>query len=260
MWVLVIVAMGLAVVSLLVQWRFMPHRAPPAPGPPLGRILRDMHPALRRLLLAEVFTRIGEWMTREFIVLYLVLAQGLTTEAAGLLIALQNFTALLTYLPIGRTTTKVGLRPFVGLSFVFFALTPLALVLCPSPWWLPVAFVIAGLREVGEPARKAMVTSLFPEEVRARGVGLYWGLRSFAYAPAGLAGAALWWGLGPQGLLWVAFAVGAVGAVLYYGMVGTAAPVSDPGERNGFRFAEPAPSETVSNPRNVNTPAPPLQG
>src|SRR5262249_9261915 len=111
-------------------------------------------------------------------------------------------------LPGGRMTEKVGLEPFIGLTFVFFALFPLALALAPGPAWLPLAFVVYGLREIGEPARKALITSLLPEPVRARGVGLYWGLRSFAVCWACLAGAAVWQAGGPPAALGAALARG----------------------------------------------------
>ncbi len=213
---LVAAAMGLAVVSLAMQFRYMPHRQPPPPGPSNWAILRDLHPTLRRLLLAEVFTRWCDWLVRDFVVLYVLLVLGVPPWAAGLLFALQHTTALLTYLPIGKLTERVGLQPFIGLTFVFFALFPLALALAPGPGWLPVAFVVYGLREVGEPARKALITSLMPEAVRARGVGLYWGMRSFAICSASVVGAGLWGAAGPSALLYAAFALGCVGATVYY--------------------------------------------
>src|SRR5205814_1745233 len=165
-------ALGLAGVSLLIQLRWMPHLKAPPPGPPALQILRDAHPTLRRLLLAEIFTRWCDWLVREFVVLYIVLVRGVSLEQAGALLALQNLTALLTYLPIGRLTQVVGLQPFVGVTFVFFALFPLVLALVPDGPWLALAFVVYGLREIGEPARKALITSLMTPEVRARGVGL----------------------------------------------------------------------------------------
>jgi predicted MFS family arabinose efflux permease len=212
---LVGLALVLGLASLLIQVRWMPHRKPPPPVPS-REVLRQMHPTLRRLLLAEVFKRWCDWMVREFAVLYVVVVRGVPVEAAGVFLAVQHLTALLTYLPVGRLTRTVGLQPFIGVTFVFFALFPLALALLPGGWWLVLAFVVNGLRETGEPARKALITSLLPEEVRARGVGLYWGLRSFAICPASLAGAAAWYWLGPQALLYAAAGLGAVGAALYY--------------------------------------------
>jgi MFS family permease len=217
---LVMGALVLGLASLAIQLRWMPHHKAPPPGPPATTILRAMHPTLRRLLLAEVFTRWCDWLVREFVVLYLVLVRGVPVEMAGTLFAVQNVTALLTYLPIGRLTQRVGLQPFIGLTFVFFALFPLVLALVPDAA-LVVAFVVYGLREVGEPARKALITSLMPEAVRARGVGLYWGLRSFAICSAPLAGAAVWYAFGPERLLYAAFLLGCVGTGVYYGLCRT---------------------------------------
>jgi predicted MFS family arabinose efflux permease len=213
--VLIVAALALGLVSIAIQLRWMPHHKPPPPGPPALTILRNFHPALRTLLVAEVFTRWCDWLVREFVVLYVLLVRGVSPDFFGILIAVQHVTALLTYLPIGRATRTVGLEPFVGLTFIFFALFPLSLAVVPQDW-IALAFVVYGLREIGEPARKALITSLLPEGVRARGVGLYWGVRSFALCTASLIGAVLWYWLGPEWLLYSAFALGVVGVGIYY--------------------------------------------
>jgi MFS family permease len=213
---LVFTSLGLALCTFFVQWRWMPKRKALPTGPSLWQIFVDLHPRLRRLLTAEIFTRWCDWFVRDFAVLYVVVICGWRYEWYGLLVATQNITALLTYLPIGRMTQTVGLQPFIGLTFVFFALFPLALAVSPANEWLFVVFVIYGLREIGEPARKALITNLMPEAVRARGVGLYWGLRSFALCSAPVAGAWIWGTFGPQALLFSAFALGCAGAAVFY--------------------------------------------
>src|SRR5207249_4343659 len=112
------------------------------------------HPTLRRLLLADVLVRWCDWMVRELVVLYLVIVRQVPVEQVGALLALQHLTALATYLPVGGLTRATGLQPFVGLTFIFFALFPASLALLPNGWGLVVAFMIYGLREIGEPARK----------------------------------------------------------------------------------------------------------
>jgi predicted MFS family arabinose efflux permease len=213
---LVAVALLLGLGSVAMQVRWMPHQPPPLPGPGPVAIVRAFHPRLRRLLLAEVFTRWGDWLVREFVVLYLLLVRGAEPSTVGLLFALQNVVALLTYLPVGRMTAVVGLQPFIGLTFVFFALFPLALAVVPDGLGLMLAFVVYGLREIGEPARKALITSLLPPAVRAKGVGLYWGLRGVAVCWASLVGALVWWGMGPEALLYLAFGFGCAGAAVFY--------------------------------------------
>ena len=221
---LVGVALVLGLGSLAIQIRFMPHQEPSPRGPGALAIIRSLHPTLRRLLVAEIFTRWCDWLVREFVVLYLLAVRGVDPAYAGVLFALQNAVALITYLPIGRMTAVVGLQPFIGLTFIFFALFPLTLALVPDGWGLVFAFVIWGLREIGEPARKALITSLFPRAVRAEGVGLYWGIRSFAICWASLVGAFVWYAFGPEHLLYLAFAVGCLGAAVFYMLVREPAP------------------------------------
>lgn len=215
---LVAISLLLGLVSLAMQIAWMPHHAPAPPGPGARAVLAQFPPALRRLLLAEVFTRWCDWLVREFVVLYLLGTRGVDVAAVGLLFALQNVVALLTYLPVGRMTAAVGLQPFIGLTFVFFALFPLSLAVVPDGWGLAAAFVVYGLREIGEPARKALITSLVPKDVRAQGVGLYWGIRSVAVCWASLVGALVWVWWGPGALLGLAFVFGAAGAAVYYGL------------------------------------------
>jgi MFS family permease len=215
-------ALVLGVISLALQFRFMSPVGvrETADGPSSRDIVRSFDPVLRRLLIAEVFTRWCDWLNREFVVLYVVLARGVSMAEFGVLVAVQNITALLTYLPVGRLTQSAGLQPFIGVTFVFFALFPLVLALVPAtPLGLGLAFVINGLREIGEPARKAMITTRMPAAVRARGVGLYWSIRAVALSPAALAGAGLWIAFGPQVLLYTAFGFGCVGAAVFYLMI-----------------------------------------
>lgn len=57
---------------------------------------------------------------------------------------------------------------------------------------LRISSIIGALREIGEPARKAMIVDLAKPELRARSVGLCYLLRSFAITPAAAIGAMLW--------------------------------------------------------------------
>jgi hypothetical protein len=160
------IALVLGLGSLAIQVRWMPHSERPPRGIGALAVVRAFDPTLRRLLLAEVFTRWCDWLVREFVVLYLIAVRGVDAWYVGLLFALQNVVALLTYLPIGRMTAVVGLEPFIGLTFIFFALFPLSLALAPDGAGLLLAFVVYGLREIGEPARKALIVSL-PARCRA---------------------------------------------------------------------------------------------
>jgi MFS family permease len=102
----------------------------------------------------------------------------------------------------------------VTATFIAFALFPLAIALSGSFASLVGAFVIGGLREVGEPARKALIIDFAAPALRARVVGLYYLTRSLAIAPAAFVGGLLW-KVSPQLPFYVAAAVGAIGVVVF---------------------------------------------
>jgi hypothetical protein len=79
---------------------------------------------------------------------------------------------------------------------------------------LIIAFVIGGLREIGEPARKAMIVDFAQEGVRARSVGLYYLVRSLSITPAAAVGGLLW-KLTPEVPFVVAGVIGLFGALVF---------------------------------------------
>jgi len=122
--------------------------------------------------------------------------------------------ATLVYLPLAKMSDRMNRKPFVLLTFGFFALFPLALVLAAGPVWLAVAFVVAGLRETGEPARKALIVDLAAAGARGRAVGLYYLLRGLAVFPASLVGGWLWT-MDRRLPFYAAFAVGVAGCLVH---------------------------------------------
>ena len=80
---------------------------------------------------------------------------------------------------------------------------------------LVLAYVINGLRELGEPARKALITTGFHPDIRARAVGIYWGVRSFAFFPAPIVAALLWSRIGPDATFLVGGTIGLAGTVIF---------------------------------------------
>lgn len=155
-------------------------------------VWRSFHGALKRLLISDVIIRMCEGMTTVLIVLYVINVKGLSAAGYGTLIAIQMMTSIIVYIPAGKIADRVGRKPFVILTFVCFALFPLAIIAAPNFAWLVVAFIIGGLREIGEPARKAMIVDFARDELRARSVGLYYLIRSLSITPAAAVGGFLW--------------------------------------------------------------------
>lgn len=234
------VSIGLVTLSLLVQYHYMRTAASDdvyTPRRPLA-LLRQFDPNLRRLLVSDICVRWCDAMPRELLILYCVpilatLLRGSATQTpadltsaavafyVGVLLMVLNLTSLLLYLPVGHWASRSGAakKPLIGLTFVFFALFPIAVVTLgdwAGTWGLLLAFVVGGLREFGEPARKAIITELVPADCRTQAIGIYWAARSAGIVPASLAGGLIWYLAGPKQMLWCAGAVGVLGAVLFY--------------------------------------------
>ncbi|MEE8401590.1 MAG: MFS transporter, partial [Candidatus Hydrothermarchaeaceae archaeon] len=151
-----------------------------------------MNASLKKLLLTDILIRLAEGIPKVFLILYIINILGFDALGFGSFIALQMLVSIIVYIPVARYADRFGRKPFVILTFIFFTLFPLAVVLAKSFWLLVIAFVIAGLRETGEPARKALIVDLTSAETRGRQVGLYYLIRSFAVFPASIIGAVLW--------------------------------------------------------------------
>jgi MFS family permease len=153
-------------------------------------------------------------MTGVLTILYVTNVKGVSLAWYGTLIAIQMITSILVYLPAGKIADRIGRKPFVIATFLSFALFPLTVMLASSFALLVLAFIVGGLREIGEPARKAMIVDLAQENVRARSVGLYYLVRSLSITPAAVIGGLLW-NIAPQVPFVTAAIIGMAGTVVF---------------------------------------------
>jgi MFS family permease len=234
-WLNLVVAFGLVGLAVVVQLTLMSRMRPKADPVhvPIREIMRTMPADLRRLLRAEILIRWGDWFARDFALLYIVFiltrrygwGDDAATKAGGTLMAIMATTALATYVPVAKWVDRsTSPKPFIGATFLLFSLFPICLVLLPkaaAAAGLPVmiglvlAYVLNGLREIGEPARKALITTGFEPHVRARAVGVYWGLRSFAFFPAPIVAALLWKWIGPDKTFLIGGTIGLAGTIFF---------------------------------------------
>ena len=177
-------------------------------------IFASMPSSLKRLLVADCLVRIGEGIATSFIVLFVTQIRHFSVVEYGALYALQQAVAIAFYLPGGRIADMTGRGPLVALTFVFFATFPLAVRFATSFPALLAAFVIGGLKELGEPARKSLIVDLAPDHQRARTVGVYYGIRNLLVVPAGIVGGLLWQ-RAPTLPLEASFVVGAIGTAVF---------------------------------------------
>lgn len=203
----------LAVAAFAVLWTI---RLPATPRDPvrLSGVWSSFHRALRRLLASDIAIRTCEGMADIFVVLYVTDVSGISLPGYGLLVAIQLTTSILIYAPSMALTTRVGRKPLVMATYLCFALYPVAVVLARGFTGMVFAFVVGGLREIGEPSRKALIVDLADPRFRARSVGLYYLIRSLSITPASAIGGLLWQ-VEPQVPFLAAGVIGLGGTVLF---------------------------------------------
>jgi MFS family permease len=130
----------------------------------------------------------------------------------GLLTTIEMATAVLVYIPVAYMADRGAKKPFVLLTFVFFTLFPVGLMFSRSFEWLIAAFILRGLKEFGEPTRKALIMDLAPDHCKAGMFGLYYLIRDIFVSLAALGGAFLWQ-ISPETNLITAFVFGIIGTV-----------------------------------------------
>jgi len=166
-----------------------------------------LRPALRQLLVADCLIRLCEGLPDVFLVVWAIEIVKVSPARFGLLTSVLMATAIASYVPAASLAGRAEKKPFVILTYVFFTLFPLAVLVSKSFVALVAAFVIGGLREIGEPARKALIVDLASPAARGRTVGTYYAIRGFAVAGAAAVGGFLWT-IRPA---WTFLAAGALG-------------------------------------------------
>ena len=212
--VAVSIACGLA--SFALESRI--EGAPPIPSDPrqdFPSTVRAFDPQLRRLLLSDILIRLCERIPAAWIVIYAMDSVHASATDVGLLTSVEMVTAMLCYLPVAHWADRSRKEPFVIATFGFFTLFPLSLLFARSLPMLYLAFVIRGLKEFGDPARKALIVSLAPPEARGRVVGAYYLIRDLTVSTGAIVGG-IAWTYGPAVNFWTAAAAGVAGTLLYW--------------------------------------------
>jgi len=219
-----VAALALAGLSILLQQKLI-ERDPPrgerarerAEARP-WRLWREMRAELKQLLLADILVRFCEQIPYAFVVVWAV---GTATEAGavsalefGVLRTIEMVIAILVYIPVAYLADRTHKKPFVVATFAFFTAFPLLLLFSKSFGMLVLAFILRGLKEFGEPTRKALIMDLAPEERKAGMFGLYYLVRDTIVSVAAFGGALLW-SIRPEVNLLAAFGFGLAGTLWF---------------------------------------------
>jgi MFS family permease len=208
-------ALLLAIVSLVLQQAMIEDdQARRTAEKRPSQLWRRMSPALRNLLVSDILIRFAEQIPYAFVVIWCMKNNGISAVQFGLLTTIEMVTAMLVYIPVAYLADRTTKKPFVLITFVNFTVFPLFLLFSHSLWMMVIAFVIRGLKEFGEPTRKALIMDLAPEDQKAGMFGLYYLIRDVIVSGAAFAGGFLWQ-LSPAVNLLAAAACGLIGTIYF---------------------------------------------
>jgi MFS family permease len=214
----------MSVLTLAFQWFMLepessagvlPAKDRRAACPTFLGVVKSFTPGLKELLVSDILIRFCERIPYAFIILWAMDSGGLTAQQFSYLVAFEMVTAMLCYIPVAHLADKYGRRPFVLVTFVFFTLFPVTLLWAHNFAWLALAFVVRGLKEFGEPARKALIIGEAAPELRARTYGAYYLIRDCTVTSGSFLGAWLWY-ISPQANFIGAAICGALGTFWFW--------------------------------------------
>jgi len=181
-------------------------------------VLRSFTPGLRELLISDVLIRFCERIPYAWVIVWAIDHAGVNPQQFGYLVAFELVSAMLCYIPVAHLADKYGRRPFVLVTFGFFTLFPVTLLWARDFRWLALAFVVRGLKEFGEPARKALIIGEAKPELRARTYGAYYLIRDCIVTTGSFLGAWLW-DISPRANFVGAALCGAMGTAWFWWFV-----------------------------------------
>jgi len=180
------------------------------------RLLSEMSPAMKRLLAADILVRFCEQIPYAFVIVWCmkIIQSPVTGVQFGILTGIEMATAMLIYIPVAYFADRSTKKPFIVTTFVFFTFFPMSLLFARSFETLALVFVLRGLKEFGEPTRKALIMDLAPRGRKAAMFGLYYLLRDTVVSIAAFGGAFLWL-ISPQANFLTAFGFGVIGTTAF---------------------------------------------
>lgn len=177
--------------------------------------LRTMPKELRILLISDIFIRFAEQIPYAFVVLWVMQIQKFSAVQFSLLTMVEMIVALLIYIPVAYLSESMHHKYLIVITFIFFSIFPLILLFSTTFPLLIFAFVIRGLKEFGEPTRKALIVKLAPTNHKASTFGSYYLFRDTVVSIVSLSSAFLWL-ISPAYNFITASIFGFIGTFIFY--------------------------------------------
>ena len=178
------------------------------------RSLREFDAPMRWLLVSDILVRFCERIPFAWVVIFAMDYAGATGQQVGLLTTIEVLTASLCIIPTSYYADKRQREPFVVTTFVMFTLFPIVLLFSRSFPALMIAFFIRGLKEFGDPSRKALIVGYSEPERRGQMIGAYYLVRDLIVSVGAIVGAYLW-ARSPAANFLGAAAFGLAGTLIY---------------------------------------------
>ena len=212
-----IVAFVLGVIAIFVQQKMIKEQPNKTRDESLLNpftMFKLITPDLRNLLVSDTIIRFCEQIPDMLVVMWVVEQNNISELNFGWLSVVEMVTAVLCYIPVAYLADKTAKKPFVLMTFVFFTVFPLVLLFSHNMPMMIFAFIIRGLKEFGEPTRKALIMDLAPEDKKAAVFGVYYLIRDTIVSVAAFGGVFLW-AIKPEINLLVAFGFGLLGTAFF---------------------------------------------
>lgn len=209
-------------IGMIFQFRMKDLRKPEYESVHPLLLWKQMDVRLKNLLVSDILIRFCEQIPYVFVVIWCLDKIKISPAHFGLLTAIEMIVAALVYIPVASFSDKLEKKPFVAITFFFFTIFPIILLFSKNYFTLLIAFIIRGLKEFGEPTRKALITDFCPQETKARTFGLYYFVRDFIVSFAAFLGGLLWMHSPELNLVSAAF-FGTIGT-LYFIFFGKGVP------------------------------------
>lgn len=212
-----IAALAMALISMIFQ-ETMIHEPEKKPREKIDASEAQeplLRPELKKLLIADILVRFCEQIPYPFVVLWCMNINRVSGIEFGVLSTIEMATAVLIYIPVAWLADRGTKKPFVTMTFIFFTIFPLFLLYSKSFWMLSAAFFIRGLKEFGEPTRKALIMDLAPEGRKAAAFGTYYLYRDIVVSIGAFSGAILW-EISPRANFIGAFVCGLIGTLWFH--------------------------------------------
>ncbi|MFA6328764.1 MAG: MFS transporter [Candidatus Micrarchaeia archaeon] len=139
---------------------------------------------------------------------------GISTENILLLYILYNAVYMLSSIPIGKLSDRLGRKPIIVASFLFYAAICMGFIFAGELWQVAALFALYGLFVAAdESVNKAYLSDMVPEKQRGIALGAYNSAVGAVYLPASVLFGALWAAWGAAAAFGAAAAIAAVSGV-----------------------------------------------